>query len=112
VKSLSENNGNIVIDLAVSNSYIRHTSVFVSFLQADGGTPIPVTNDAWLKQVFGLCAPWISDCLNWLLQNGLDSSALLGTNTLKFSGFGGCGEHVSGHSGQSGQHGVHLCLTE
>lgn len=86
VKSLSENNGSIVIDLAVTNSYIRHTSVFVSFLQADGVTPIPVTNDAWLKQVFGLCAPWISDCLNWLLQNGLDSSALLGTNTLKFLG--------------------------
>jgi hypothetical protein len=86
VKTPGGNNGNFVIDIAVTNSYIRHTSVFVSFLKADGITAIPVTNDAWLKQVFGLCAPWISDCLNWLVNNGLENSGLLGTSTLKFLG--------------------------
>ncbi len=86
VKNLTEGSGNFVIDLAVTNSYIRHTSVFVSFLKADGVTAIPVTNDAWLKQVSGLCAPWISDCLNWLVNNGLENSELLGTSTLKFLG--------------------------
>jgi len=86
VKTLGGDNGNVVIDLAVTNSYIRHTSVFVSFLKADGVTAIPVTNDAWLKMVSGLCAPWISDCLNWLINNGLEHSELLGTGTLKFLG--------------------------
>jgi hypothetical protein len=86
VKNSAGDNGNLLIDLAVTNSYIRHTSVFVSFLKADGVTAIPVTNDAWLKQVAGLCAPWISDCLNWLINNGLENSELLGTSTLKFLG--------------------------
>ena len=86
VKALGGDNGNFVIDLAVTNSYIRHTSVFVSFLKADGVTAIPVTNDAWLKLVSGLCAPWVSDCLNWLVNNGLENSELLGTSTLKFLG--------------------------
>jgi len=86
VKTLGGDNGNFVIDLAVTNSYIRHTSVFVSFLKADGVTAIPVTNDAWLKMVSGLCAPWVSDCLNWLINNGLEHSGLLGTSTLKFLG--------------------------
>ena len=40
VKTLSGDSGNFVIDLAVTNSYIRHTSVFVSFLKADGVTPM------------------------------------------------------------------------
>lgn len=86
VKPLGGDNGNFVIDLVVTNSYIRHTSVFVSFLKADGVTAIPVTNDAWLKQVFGLCSPLINDCLNWLVNNGLENSGLLGTDTLKFLG--------------------------
>src|SRR5689334_22665375 len=34
VKTPGGNNGNFVIDIAVTNSYIRHTSVFVSFLKA------------------------------------------------------------------------------
>ena len=33
VKTLRGDNGSFVIDLAVTNSYIRHTSVFVSFLK-------------------------------------------------------------------------------
>ncbi len=86
VKNSAGDNGAFVIDLVVTNSYIRHTSVFVSFLKADGVTAIPVTNDAWLKQVSGLCAPWISDCLNWLINHGLENSGLLGTGTLKFLG--------------------------
>ena len=36
--------------------------------------------------MFGLCAPWVSDCLNWLVNNGLENSELLGTSTLKFLG--------------------------
>ena len=40
VKSLSGDSGNFIIDLTVTNSYIRHTSVFVSFLEADGVTPM------------------------------------------------------------------------
>ena len=86
VKALGGDSDTFVIDLAVTNSYIRHTSVFVSFLKADGVTAIPVTNDAWLKLVSGLCAPWVSDCLNWLVNNGLENSGLLGTGTLKFLG--------------------------
>ena len=81
MKTQGGDSGNFVIDLVVTNSYIRHTSVFVSFLKADGVTAIPVTNDAWLEQLSGLCAPWVSDCLNWLVNNGLENSELLGTST-------------------------------
>ena len=40
--------GNFIIDLTITNSYIRHTSVFVSFLKADGVTPMTVTDTGWL----------------------------------------------------------------
>ena len=86
VQTQGGDSGKFVIDLVVTNSYIRHTSVFVSFLKPDGVTPIQVTNDAWLKMVSGLCAPWVSDCLIWLIKHGLEDSELLGTSTLKFLG--------------------------
>ena len=48
VNSASNIKGNFILDLTITNSYIRHTSVFVSFLKADGVTPMTVTDTGWL----------------------------------------------------------------
>ena len=84
VKSLSGNSSNFVIDLTVTNSYIRHTSVFVSFLKADGVTAMQVPDNDWINILEGATLPIVRDWLN-LFYAGKDPE-LLGNNTLKFLG--------------------------
>src|SRR5262245_59057136 len=84
VNSLSGSGTNFIIDLTITNSYIRHTSVFVSFLEADGVTPMKVTDQGWLALLANSPA--------WLLVDeslkffGSDKPAWLGGDTLKFLG--------------------------
>ena len=84
VNSASTINDNFIIDLTITNSYIRHTSVFVSFLKADGVTPMTVTDSGWLALLANTpCLPLVSECLTFF-ESG--KPAWLGGDTLKFLG--------------------------
>ena len=84
VNSLSGAGSNLTIDLTVTNSYIRHTSVFVSFLEADGVTPMKVTDQGWLALLAnGPAWPLVDECLNFFES---DKPAWLGGDILKFLG--------------------------
>jgi hypothetical protein len=84
VNKVSSSGGSIVVDLTITNSYIRHTSVFASFLKADGVTPMTVTDKGWLALLAGSpCWPLVSACLSFF---GSEKPAWLGGDTLKFLG--------------------------
>jgi hypothetical protein len=79
-----------VLDLTVTNSYLRHTSLFVGFLHGDGKTPMVVDDNIWTQLIKGAMKPLVEA---WLAL-GLDDKfgqALLDIiesrdNTLKFAG--------------------------
>lgn len=78
-----------VLDLTVTNSYIRHTSVFVSFLKADGVTPMTVPDNIWTKIAKGAMALIIEEWLEIANTTaGEDLLQLLTSsdNTLKWCG--------------------------
>jgi hypothetical protein len=84
VNKVSSAGGNVVIDLTITNSYIRHTSVFVCFLKADGVTPMKVTDPDWLALLAnGPCWPLVNACLSFFASG---KPAWLGGDTLKFLG--------------------------
>jgi hypothetical protein len=84
VNGLSGGSGNFTLDLSITNSYIRHTSVFVSFLKADRVTPMTVTDKGWLALLVNSpCLPLVSACLNFFPS---DKPKWLGGDTLKFIG--------------------------
>ena len=84
VNSAGKSGTNFVLDLTITNSYIRHTSVFVSFLKADGVTPMTVTDTAWLALLAGSpCWPLVSECLKFFASR---KPSWLGGDTLKFLG--------------------------
>ena len=84
VNSAGKSGSNFVLDLTITNSYIRHTSVFVSFLKADGVTPMTVTDTAWLALLAGSpCWPLVSQCLKFFTSG---KPSWLGGDTLKFLG--------------------------
>jgi hypothetical protein len=72
------------IDLTITNSYIRHTSVFVSFMKADGVTPMTVTDKDWLLLLAGSpCWPLVDAYLSFFSDG---KPSWLGGDTLKFIG--------------------------
>jgi len=84
VNSLSGGSGNFIIDLTINNSYIRHTSVFVSFLKADGVTPMTVTDKDWLELLANSpCWPLVNACLSFFAS---EKPVWLGGEILKFLG--------------------------
>ena len=84
VNSAGKSGSNFVLDLTITNSYIRHTSVFVSFLKADGVTPMTVTDTGWLALLAGSpCWPLVSECLKFFASR---KPSWLGGDTLKFLG--------------------------
>jgi hypothetical protein len=84
VNSASNIKSNFIIDLTITNSYIRHTSVFVSFLKADRVTPMTVTDTVWLALLANSpCWLLVSECLKFFASG---KPAWLGGDTLKFLG--------------------------
>jgi hypothetical protein len=81
VNGLSGGAYTLTLDLTISNSYIRHTSVFASFSKADGITPITVTDKDWLAQLAGNpCWPLVNACLSYFAS---EKPSWLGGDTLK-----------------------------
>jgi hypothetical protein len=76
-----------VLDLTVTNSYVRHLSVFASFLEADGKTPMTVPNDYWKTLTSGSTGKIVSEWLDLASSRGLEL-ILLGDadNTIKWCG--------------------------
>jgi hypothetical protein len=79
-----------VLDLTLTNSYLRHTSVFVSFLHADGTTPIVVDDNLWTELAKDAMKAVLEEWIKLGLDPGFGQELLdlLGgrTNTLKFAG--------------------------
>lgn len=75
-----------VLDLSVTNSFIRYTSVFVSFLKADG-TAMKVPDNIWTKMVKGAAAAIVQEWFGWTGE-GQDLLKLLKSsdNTLMWLG--------------------------
>ena len=79
----------LTLDITVTNSYIRHTSVFVSFLKADGVTAMTVPDNIWTQLAKGamviLIEEWLEIAKSQTAENLLtllESS----DNTLKWCG--------------------------
>ena len=79
-----------VLDLTVTNSYLRHLSVFVSFLEADGRTAMVVDDNIWTQLMKGAMLPIVEAWLKLGLDTGFGEELrkMLGghDNTLKFCG--------------------------
>ena len=80
----------LTLDITVTNSYIRHTSVFVSFLKADGITAMTVPDNIWTQLVKGAMAAVVEEWLA-VVANSPEGQELLSLlessdNTLKWCG--------------------------
>ena len=78
-----------VLDLTVTNSYVRHLSVFVSFLEGDGRTAIVVDDNIWTQLMKGAMLPIVQAWLNLFdTEVGEELRKMLEShdNTLKFCG--------------------------
>ncbi|TQM64262.1 hypothetical protein [Humibacillus xanthopallidus] len=79
-----------VLDLTVTNSYLRHTSLFVSFLHGDGKTPIVVDDNIWTELIKGAMKPVVEAWLRLGIDPGFGQALLdlieSRDNTLKFAG--------------------------
>ncbi|GAA2164269.1 hypothetical protein FHX52_4768 [Humibacillus xanthopallidus] len=79
-----------VLDLTVTNSYLRHTSLFVSFLHGDGKTPMVVDDNIWTELIKGAMKPIVEAWLSLGIDPGFGQELLdlieSRDNTLKFAG--------------------------
>ena len=78
-----------VLDLTVTNSYVRHLSVFVSFLEGDGRTAMVVDDNIWTQLMKGAMLPIVQAWLNLFdSEVGEELRKMLEShdNTLKFCG--------------------------
>ncbi|MFC6706671.1 hypothetical protein [Flexivirga alba] len=79
-----------VLDLTVTNSYLRHLSVFVSFLKADGRTAMVVPDNIWTELMKGAMKPLVDAWLALGLDDKFGQELLdlieSHDNTLKFCG--------------------------
>ncbi|ACT01806.1 NHL repeat containing protein [Paenibacillus sp. JDR-2] len=71
------------LDLKVTNSYIRHMSVYATFYKGDGSTPIEMDADALLSLLRG---ENLLDVKEWMEALEESEQLLLGTKSLKFIG--------------------------
>ena len=82
-----------VLDLTVTNSYLRHLSVFVSFLEGDGKTPMVVPDNIWTELMKGAMKPLVDAWLALGLEDKFGQELLdlieSHDNTLKFCGLVG-----------------------
>jgi hypothetical protein len=79
----------LVLDLTVTNSYIRHTSVSASFLKADGITPMTIPDELWLTLVKGAMKSVVAAWLGEISNEGRDELLTLiedAHSTLKWCG--------------------------
>ncbi|PYE13164.1 hypothetical protein [Paraburkholderia silvatlantica] len=78
----------LVIDVTVANSYIRHTSVFATFMKADGVTPMIVPDNIWLELAKDTMKFAVEAWLKVARAGDSGMLELLGghTNTLKWCG--------------------------
>ncbi|SFD75453.1 hypothetical protein SAMN05216378_1279 [Paenibacillus catalpae] len=71
------------LDLKVTNSFIRHMSVYATFYKGDGVTPIEMNSDALLALLRG---ENLLEVKEWMEAFGEAEQLLLGTKSLKFIG--------------------------
>ena len=85
VNGLTRNGSDVVVDFTIANSYIRHTSVFAGFLNADRVTPMTVDDENWLAMlVDSPCWPLVSACLRYFPPS--KKPEWLGSDKVKFLG--------------------------
>lgn len=79
-----------VLDVTLTNSYLRHLSVFVSFLKADGRTAMVVPDNIWTELMKGAMKPLVDAWLALGLDDKFGQELLdlieSHDNTLKFCG--------------------------
>ena len=82
-----------VLDLTVTNSYLRHLSVFAGFVKSDGKTPIVVDDNIWTQLIKGAMKPIVDAWLALAADSELGEELLKmlesHDNTLKFCGLVG-----------------------
>ncbi|WDM24567.1 hypothetical protein KCX80_18845 [Paenibacillus mucilaginosus] len=71
------------LDLKVTNSFIRHMSVYATFYKGDGVTPIEMNDEALLALLRG---ENLFEVKQWMDALGEAEQLLLGTKSLKFIG--------------------------
>jgi hypothetical protein len=71
------------LDLKVTNSFIRHMSVYATFYKGDGVTPIEMNDEALLALLRG---ENLLEVKEWMEALGEAEQLLLGTKSLKFIG--------------------------
>ncbi|MWC29913.1 hypothetical protein [Paenibacillus sp. MMS18-CY102] len=69
------------LDLRVTNSYIRHMSIYATFYKGDGVTPIEISTDELLAILRG---ENLTDVQQWKDALGEAGQLLLGSKSLKF----------------------------
>lgn len=79
-----------VLDVTLTNSYLRHCSVFASFLEGDGKTAMVVPDNIWTEMMKGAMKPlvdaWIALGLDDKFGQELLDLIESHDNTLKFCG--------------------------
>lgn len=71
-----------LVTLTLTNTYIRHLSVFVQFLEPDNQTPISISDEDWYNTY--LQGATASEAYTWYGE--LQGTVLIGSDTVKFLG--------------------------